>query len=66
MEYWLMALADEKTYSDQGFWPSFMKPSNSMARRLCSRKFSSIMKNDFTSSLASISDITPKSSSPLL
>jgi len=30
-----MALADEKTYSDQGFWPAFMKPSNSMARRLC-------------------------------
>ena len=28
-----------------------MKPSSSMARRLCSRKFSSIMKNDFTPSL---------------
>ena len=37
-----------------------------MARRLCSRKFSSIMKNDFTLSFASISDMTPKSSSPVL
>ena len=61
-----MALADEKTYSDHGFWPAFMKPSNSMARLLCSRKFSSITKNDFTFSFDSISDITPKSSSPVL
>src|ERR1035438_9350291 len=58
MEYWLIALADENTYNDQALLPAFMRSSSSRARRLWSRKFSSIMKNDFTPSRASIRDIT--------
>ena len=64
MVYWLMALAEENTYSDHALCPAFMNSSSSMARRLCSRKFSSIMKNDFTSSLPSISHMTSNSSLP--
>ena len=45
---------------------AFMKSSSSIARRLCSRKFSSIMKNDRTPSRASICAITPYSSAPVL
>src|ERR1017187_6222849 len=65
MEYCAMALADENTYSAHGLASRFMNPRSSMARRLCSRKFSSIMKNDFTPNLRSISDMTPYNSSPV-
>ena len=52
MVYWRIALAEEKTYSDHALAFGLHQSSSSMARRLCSRKFSSIMKNDFTSQLA--------------
>src|ERR1035438_3909289 len=65
MEYWLIALADEKTYSDQGLLAAFMQSSSCMARRLCSRKFSSMTKNDFAPSFDSISAITDRKSTRL-
>ncbi len=66
MEYWPIALAEEKTYSDHGLFSAFMNPSSSMARRLWSRKFSSIMKNDRAPSFDSMWFITSNNSLPVL
>ena len=58
MSYVRIALADENTYKAQAFPAAFMQSSSSIARRLYSRKFSSIMKNEETPSSRSASHIT--------
>src|ERR1019366_8915836 len=63
--YFRMAFAEEKMCNDQLFPAAFIQASSSMARRFWSRKFSSMMKNDFTWRDASASSINRNSSSPV-
>src|ERR1017187_3089641 len=60
-----MALAEEKMLNDQLLPAAFMHESRSMARWRWSRKFSSMMKNDFTLRDASACSISRNSSSPV-
>ena len=65
MVYFRIALAEAKTESSQLLPASFMRSSKRMARVRCSRKFSSITKNECTLSSDSIPHITSNSSSPV-
>src|ERR1035441_5199985 len=60
-----MALAEEKMWNDQLLPAAFMRASKSRARFRCSRKFSSMMKNDFTLREASASSISWNNYSPV-
>ena len=65
MVYLRIALAEANTDSAQLLFPCFISSSKRMARSRCSRKFSSIMKNEFTFSSSSMRLMTSNSSSPV-
>ena len=65
MEYFRIALIDEKTYSAQALLSALMRSSKRMARGRLSKKFSSITKNDCTPSFRSMSCMTSNSWSPV-
>src|SRR5512142_3095504 len=60
-----MAFAEEKMLNDQLLPAAFIRASRSIARCRCSRKFSSMMKNDFTLRDDSASSISLYISSPV-
>src|SRR5262245_16892536 len=64
MSYFLMAFADEKTYSAHGLLCFFIRSSSSSARFLYRRKFSSMMKKEVAPSWRSAWPMTVHSCSP--
>ena len=58
-------MAEANTDSAQLLFPVFMSSSKRMARSRCSRKFSSITKNEFTFNSSSIRLMTSNNSSPV-